>query len=69
MVEPGKDLSVQGVMLIPLEPRRARTRAEHLSWASILALVLFRLVYLAVSRVFAWLAQLARSAPRKAQRS
>lgn len=35
----------------------ARTRAGHLNWASIL----FCLVYLAASRVFAWLALLIRS--------
>src|SRR5690348_14591342 len=40
---------------------RARTRPEHLTWASISALVLFRLIYLLKVRSFSWLALLACS--------
>jgi hypothetical protein len=40
---------------------RARTRAEHLTWASTPALVLFRLAYLLMIQLFGWLALLARS--------
>ena len=39
----------------------ARTRAEHVTWASTLALVLIRLVYLLMLRLFGWLMLLVRS--------
>src|SRR6266436_343390 len=39
---------------------RARTRAQYLTWHLLSALVLFRLVYLLVVRLFGWLVLVAR---------
>ena len=44
---------------------RAKTRAKHLTWALSSALVLIRVLYLFMVRVFGWLALLARSGTSK----